>query len=289
MSQVRTLLKVNAKLGECPRWDEQTQRLYWVDIDHCRLNQFDPTTGDNRVLQLDEEIGCFALKKQGGFVAGLRSGFVSIDSMEGGVTPIDDPESDKPWQRFNDGRCDAAGRFIAGTLNPRKDEYSGHFYSLDQGHARKLVGENWTSNGLAFSPDNKTLYYSDTPRHTIFACDYNLETGDVGEPRVFAKFPQGWGRPDGASVDSEGNYWTALYAGGRVVQINPQGEIINTIAVPAKNPTMVAFGGPELKTLFITTTQAGSAQEAEQYPLSGSIFAVEVDVVGLPESRYKDE
>ena len=287
MSQVKTLLKINAKLGECPRWDEQSQTLYWVDIDHFRLNQFDPATGNNRYLQLEEEIGCFALCEQGGFIAGLRSGFVKIESMEGGLTAIADPESDKPWQRFNDGRCDGAGRFIAGTLNPRKDAYSGHFYSLENDQVRRLVGENWTSNGLAFSPDGTTLYYSDTPRHTIFACDYNLETGDVGEQRLFAQFPHGWGRPDGASVDSQGNYWVALYAGGRVVQVSPKGEILNTIAIPAKNPTMVTFGGPDLKTLMITTTQAGSLEEAEQYPLSGSIFSVDVDVAGLPEARFK--
>ncbi|MCM2681359.1 SMP-30/gluconolactonase/LRE family protein [Echinimonas agarilytica] len=289
MSQVKTALKIDAKLGECPRWDEQTQTLFWVDIDNFRLNQFDPKTGTNKVLQLDEEIGCFALREKGGFVAGLRSGYVTIDSLEGGITPIADPEADKDWQRFNDGRCDAAGRFIAGTLNPRKDAYSGHFYSLDQGTVKKLVGENWTSNGLAFSPDSKTLYYSDTPQHKIFACDYDLDTGTVGESRIFAEFPLGWGRPDGASVDADGNYWSALYGGGRVVQLNPQGEIINTIAVPAKNPTMVAFGGSDLKTLYITTTKAGSEEEAEQYPLSGSIFAVEVEVAGAVEPRYKGE
>lgn len=288
MSQVKTLLKIDAKLGECPRWDQESQCLYWVDIENFRLNQFNPESGDNQVLQLDEEIGCFALKEGGGFIAGLRSGFASIESMAGGLSAIADPESDKPWQRFNDGRCDAAGRFIAGTVNPKKDAYSGHFYSLDKGKVRKLVGENWTSNGLAFSPDNQTLYYSDTPRHTIFACDYDLATGQVGEERIFAQFPHGWGRPDGAAVDSEGNYWSALYGGGRVVQINPQGEIINTIAVPAKNPTMVAFGGPQMKTLFITTTQAGSEHEAEQYPLSGSLFSVEVEVAGLAEPKYQE-
>lgn len=286
MGLVTTALRIDAKLGECPRWDEQSQTLFWVDIDNYRLNQFDPSTGENNYLQLDEEVGCFALAESGGFVAGLRSGFVKIASLAGGIQAITDPEADKPWQRFNDGRCDAAGRFIAGTLNPNKDAYSGHFYSLQQGQANKLVGENWTSNGLAFSPDSKTLYYSDTPRHTIFACDYDLITGEVSNERIFAEFPKGWGRPDGAAVDAEGNYWSALYGGGRVVQINPQGEIINTIAVPAQNPTMVAFGGADLKTLFITTTKAGSAEEAEQYPLSGSIFSVDVEVAGLIEPRF---
>ncbi|MBD1391280.1 SMP-30/gluconolactonase/LRE family protein [Neiella sp. HB171785] len=286
MGLVKTALKIDAKLGECPRWDEVTQTLYWVDIDNFRLNQFDPATGLNTVLQLDEEIGCFALAKSGGFVAALRSGFVTIASMEGGIEAITDPEADKPWQRFNDGRCDAAGRFIAGTLNPNKDDYSGHFYSLEGTQAKRLIGNNWTSNGLAFSPDNRTLYYSDTPRHTVFASDYDLASGEVSNERIFAEFPKGWGRPDGAAVDSEGNYWSALYGGGRVVQINPQGQIINTITVPAQNPTMLAFGGPDLKTLYITTTKAGSAEEAEQYPLSGSIFAVDVEVAGLVEPRF---
>ncbi|GGA88026.1 gluconolactonase [Neiella marina] len=286
MGLVKTALKIDAKLGECPRWDELTQTLYWVDIDNFRLNQFDPATGSNNVLQLDEEIGCFALAQSGGFVAALRSGFVKIASMDGGIEAIADPEADKPWQRFNDGRCDPAGRFIAGTLNPKKDDYSGHFYSLDGAEVKQLVGNNWTSNGVAFSPDGTTLYYSDTPRHTVFACDYDVATGAVSNERIFAEFPKGWGRPDGAAVDSEGNYWSALYGGGRVVQINPQGQIINTIAVPAQNPTMVAFGGSDLRTLYITTTKAGSEEEAEQYPLSGSIFSVDVDVAGLVEPRF---
>ncbi|GAA5216137.1 SMP-30/gluconolactonase/LRE family protein [Corallincola platygyrae] len=288
MSEVVTVLANCAQLAECPRWDHEQSKLYWVDIDAGRLHQFDPATGENTFLQLEEEIGCFALREKGGFVAGLRSGFVFIDSMAGGITPIADPEADKPHQRFNDGRCDPAGRFLAGTLNPNKDHYSGHYYSLNtQLETSKLVGNNWTSNGLAFSPDGKTLYYSDTPRHVVFACDYDVATAQVSNEREFIRFPHGWGRPDGAAVDSEGYYWSALYGGGRVVRISPSGQIVNTIAVPAKNPTMVAFGGADLKTLYITTADTTYSPEKAQYPLSGSIFAVEVPVAGLAEPKFK--
>ncbi|TCI03653.1 SMP-30/gluconolactonase/LRE family protein [Corallincola luteus] len=288
MSEVITALANCAQLAECPRWDPEQQRLFWVDIDAGRLHAFDPKTGQDSYLQLDEEIGCFAVREKGGFVAGLRSGFVTIDSLAGGITPIADPEQDKPHQRFNDGRCDPAGRFLAGTLNPNKDAYSGHYYTLDLDlSVRKLVGNNWTSNGLAFSPDGKTLYYSDTPRHVVFACDYDVVTGAVSNQREFIRFPHGFGRPDGAAVDSEGYYWSALYGGGRVVRISPAGKVVNTITVPAKNPTMVAFGGESMNTLFITTADTDYAPEKAQYPLSGSLFSVNLPVTGLIEPKFK--
>lgn len=289
MGKVHTLLKAGARLGECPRWDERTGTLFWVDIDSHRLHALDPATGETGLLQLDEEIGCFALREQGGFVAGLRSGFAFIASLEGGVEPVCDPEADLPHQRFNDGRCDPAGRFVAGTLNPRKDALSGHFYSLDSDHrARRLVGENWTSNGLAFSPDGSRLYYSDTPHHVIYVCDYDPASGEVANQREFFRFPEGWGRPDGAAVDSEGCYWSALYAGARLVRISPAGHIVNTVAVPALYPTMLAFGGPDLSTLYVTSARGScSPEELAQYPHSGAIFSVEAGVVGLPEPRYR--
>lgn len=289
MTQVRAVLNAQAVLAECPRWDEREQVLYWVDIDQHQLHRFDPQTGQDQLLQLAEPIGCVALREQGGFVAGMASGFVTIDSMAGGVTPLVDPEADRPHQRFNDGRCDPAGRFIAGTLNPKKDALSGEIYTLEADHsAHRLCGNNWTTNGIAFSPDGRTMYYSDTPHHVIYKADYDPQTGVCGTPQIFAEFPYGWGRPDGASVDSDGYYWAAMFAGARVVRISPQGEVVNNIAIPAKYPTMVAFGGPELKTLYITTaSKPASEEEMAQYPQSGGIFAVDVDVAGLPETRYK--
>lgn len=288
MSPVRCVLDAQAVLGECPRWDEQAQRLYWVDIDQGRLYGFNPVSGHNDTLQLDEEIGCFALSRSGGFVIATRSGFWRIDAASGNLSALPSPDYDQGTVRFNDGRCDARGRFWAGTLYQPKDFKNGWLYCLEpDGRYEKKAGPVFTANGLAFSPDYTRLYWSDTPEHAIHVYDFDLDTATLGEPRLFHQFPHGQGRPDGASIDSEGYYWSALFAGSRIVRLDPDGEIVQEIQVPAKYPTMVAFGGPDLKTLYITTARKPcSDTELAEYPQSGGLFAVEVDVAGLPEPRF---
>lgn len=287
MSDVRCVLDARALLGECPRWDEPTGLLYWVDIDGCRLHCFDPGSGRNRTFQLDEEVGCLALRQCGGLVLATRSGFWTMDESDN-LTALPSPEYDRATVRFNDGRCDARGRFWAGTLYQPKDHKNGWLYCLDRdGSVTRKAGPVLTANGLAFSPDFTRLYWADTPEHAIYVYDFDLDTATLGMQQLFHRFPHGQGRPDGAAVDSEGFYWSALYAGGRVVRLNPAGEIVREIPVPAKYPTMIAFGGPELKTLYITTARKPcSAEELEQHPQSGGVFAVEVEVAGLPEQRF---
>lgn len=285
--KVELAYEIKADLGECPRWDEKEGLLYWVDINNFHLHRFNPKTGENDTLTFEEEIGCFSLRKDGGFVLAMRSGFHLIDGWNTNLQPIADPEADLQHNRFNDGRCDAAGRLIAGSYYPPKDIDGANLWSLGEDlEPKKLVEGLLTSNGAAFSPDNKIFYLSDTPKHTIWKFDYNLETGELSNRQVFCEFPQGNGRPDGASVDAEGYYWSALYEGGRVVRISPEGEIVEEIAVPAKCPTMVAFGGDDLKTLFITTVGGRPEEEFAEYPLSGSLFKVEVDVPGVVEHRF---
>lgn len=287
MSQVEIALKINASLGECPRWDEKEQKLYWVDINAAQLHRFSPATGVDQYLQFDEEIGCFSLRASGGFLLAMRTGLYTVDGWNTEKTFICDPEEGMSKNRFNDGRADALGRMFAGSVYPPKDYGGASIYSLSAaGEVKKWVGDLLTANGIAFSPDNKTFYYADTPSHSIQQCDYDLETGTPSRARLFHQFPHGNGRPDGASVDSEGYYWSALYEGGRVVRLNPQGEIVQEIAVPARCPTMVAFGGEDLKTLYITSVGARPEEELKQYPDSGSIFKVAVDVPGLPEHRF---
>lgn len=285
---VEIALDVRANLGECPRWDEQQQCLYWVDINAGELHRFDPATGEDKFLKFDEEVGCFSLREQGGFLLAMRTGFYTLDGWNTERSFIADPEADMDKNRFNDGRADAEGRMFAGTVYPPKDYGGASIYSLspDTQEVKKWVGDLLTANGIAFSPDNKTFYYADTPSHAIQQCDYDLATGTVGKPRLFHQFPHGNGRPDGAAVDSEGFYWTALYEGGRVVRLNPQGEIVQEIPVPAKCPTMVALGGPDLKTLYITSVGNRPEAELQEYPHSGAVFAVQVAVPGLPEHRY---
>ncbi|VUD53883.1 6-deoxy-6-sulfogluconolactonase [Thalassocella blandensis] len=287
MRHVEVALDVKANLGECPRWDEKTQKLYWVDINAFQLHCFDPATGDNKTLTFEEEIGCFALRQDKGFVLAMRHGFFLLDGWNTDLKPITDPEEGLTSNRFNDGRCDAAGRFIAGSYYPPKDHDGANLWTLDTDlSAKKLRGDLLTSNGAAFSPDNKTFYLSDTPKHVIYQYDYDLQAGTIANERVFHQFPHGNGRPDGASVDAEGCYWTALYEGGRVVRLSPQGEILEEVQVPAKCPTMVAFGGADLKTLYVTTVGNRSEEELQEFPHSGAIFKFEVDVPGLVENRF---
>lgn len=287
MNPVEVALKVKANLGECPRWDEQAGLLYWLDINEGRLNRFDPQSGKNTFLQFEEEIGCFSLRQQGGFVLAMRSGIYTINGWDTDRQFITDPEEGLDKNRFNDGRCDPKGRLFAGSVYPPKDHGGASIYSLDgQSNVKKWVDNLLTANGIAFSPDAKRFYYADTPSHAIQVCDYDAETGTVSNTRLFHQFPLGNGRPDGAAVDSEGYYWSALYEGGRVVRLNPEGEIVQEITVPAKCPTMVAFGGADLKTLYITSVGNRPGEELGEFPNSGALFSVQVDVPGLPEFRF---
>lgn len=287
MSQVSIALDVRANLGECPRWDEHTQRLYWVDINNKQLHRFDPATDTDEFLTFDQEIGCFAFRQQGGFVLAMRHGFYVLDGWHTNLQFIADPEAHLEKNRFNDGRVDALGRLWAGSVYPPKDYNGASIYSLaPNGEVKHQVGDLLTANGIAFSPDNRTFYYADTPSHAIMAADFDIEAGSISNTRVFHQFPMGQGRPDGGCVDSEGCYWTALYEGGRVVRLNPAGEIIQEITVPARCPTMPAFGGADLKTLYITSVSSRPDAELADYPHSGAIFKVRVEVPGRLEHRF---
>lgn len=284
---VRCEIDAKAKLAECPRWDEKEGCLYFVDIDSFQLHRFSLQDKKHSIRQFDEEIGCFSLRENGGFIAAFRSGVYQFDSFEGPLTPYWIADYDQKTTRFNDGRCDYKGRFLAGTMYSPKDDFKGALYQFSKGDHLILDQAAWTSNGLAFSPDGKTMYYSDTPNHVVYCFDYDMESGQVTNKREFIRFPHGNGRPDGAAVDSEGNYWSALYQGQRIVKINPQGEIIAEYPIPAIYPTMVAFGGEDMKTLFISTCRAAHTEEQlAQYPNAGGIFAMDVDVAGLIEPKF---
>jgi sugar lactone lactonase YvrE len=285
---MKPVLTQRFALGECPRWDEKNQMLWWVDILNQQLHGLDSHSGEHLCRQFSEEIGCFSLRKSGGFILAGRSGFWLIDSFDGELQHIYDPESDFPNQRFNDGRCDSDGRFIAGTMNPNKDESYGQFYQMGSTHhVSPLIGRSWTCNGLAFSPDGRTLYWSDTPQRSIYQCDYDPSTGKVANQRLFYQVPDEKGRPDGASIDSKGNYWSALYGGGEILCISPNGILLHELQVPVTNPTMVAFGGKNLQTMYITSAnQKLSEKQLMDNPLEGSLLSCEAPYPGCVESRF---
>jgi sugar lactone lactonase YvrE len=286
---VDCVLDARAALGECPRWDLAEAKLYWVDIPARLLHCFDPSTGTDISRSFEQKLACFALRRSGGFVLALEDGFALLDRFDGEPQPIlPQIEAHRPDNRFNDGRCDSMGRFWAGTLDGTKKLENGALYRLDPDLSiRRMAAGVTTANGLAFSPDERTLYWADTPKHVIHAYAFDRAEGTIGARRIFASFPLGNGRPDGASVDEAGFYWSALYAGNRVVRISPEGEIVAEIAIPALNCTMIAFGGADLKTAYVTTARQGlNADDLAANPLSGGIFSFRVDVPGLPEHRF---
>jgi sugar lactone lactonase YvrE len=287
-SPFRCVLDVRASLGECPVWSVAEQVLYWVDINAPSLNRFDPATGSNRVMPMPESIGCFALRRSGGFVVALRGGFWLADAAGKLERKVSDAPYDPAHHRFNDGRCDPQGRFLAGYMNEQRDGATAALVRLDPGFAQtRLIGGMTISNGLAFSPDGRTMYHADTPTQIIRAYDYDADSGTPASPRELARFTREGDRPDGAAVDRDGCYWSAFYRGGKVVRIAPDGRVLAEFAVPAMCPTMCAFGGGDLKTLYVTSArQMREPEELARLPQSGGLFAMAVEVAGLPEPLF---
>jgi len=297
---VRLVLDARAVLGECPLWSTAEQKLYWVDIAGRTINRFDPASGENMHWTMPCEPGCIALAAAGGLVAALRDGFYRFFPADGRLEKVAAAPFDTASMRFNDGRCDAAGRFWAGAIFEPRTAERASVYCLERGKVRRVWGPDEAagvkvSNGLAFTADNRQVFQSDTPNHVIYQFAFDLQTGTVGGRREFARLPDNrdatdyGGRPDGAAIDSVGNYWSAQYEGGRVLRYSSHGEVTGIIYVPSRRVTMVAFGGPELRTLYITTAREGATPSELLTDLNaGGIFACDADVAGRAEPLYVD-
>jgi sugar lactone lactonase YvrE len=292
-------------LSESPFWHPQENRLYWVDIPGRRLarlsieGQMQPQ-GEVDYWLMAEEPGCIAPVQGGGLIIALRDGIYLAKTWGGPLQRLVAAPYDSTKLRFNDGKCDAKGRFWAGSLYEPKDQALGVLYMLDGQGLHPMMDSVVTANGLAWSPDCRTAYWGDTAAHQVRAFDFDAATGQLSAGRVFHQMtlkPAGWawgdataygGRPDGAAVDSEGCYWSAQYEGQRLLRLSPTGEVLAKVQTPVPCPTMPCFGGPDLKTLFITTSRQGrSAQELAQYPQAGCVLAMRVAVAGLPVNFYK--
>lgn len=286
MVDVDCVLDIKAKVGEGAVWDDRDQALWWVDIPSCTLNRFDPASAANTAWTLPRRIGCFAPRKQGGHVVAMQDGFAFFDTATGQLEPIADPEAHLPDNRFNDGTVDPAGRLIAGTMPMGPREPVAAIYRLWPNRRwDKLWGDMVISNGMAFSPDGRVFYFADTEasRRTIWACDYDADSGAVGPRRVFVDTHGRPGRPDGGTVDADGCYWMAGVGGWELVRFTPKGEVDRVIAMPVEKPTKIAFGGRELDTLYVTSIAADDPRQ----PQAGGLFALRVPgVKGLPTWRF---
>ena len=285
------LLDVRAQLGECIRWDEREKRVYWCDIPGQKLHRFDPATGRDESMEIGQDIGCFAQDEKGGFIAGLRSGYARITAFGGEIQRLTSPDYDSSKARFNDGRCDPAGRFWAGTMWEPRDQAGGHIYCLESdGRISAKANPVVISNGITFSPDHKTFTLADTPNHVLWAFDYVIDSGNVGNRRVLRTYDPPKGRPDGACVDAEGNLYVAMFIGGRVEKLSPKGELLAVIEVPVPNITCCTFAGDDLRTLYITTARTRmSDEELAAKPHAGGLYAVRIEgdhAPGVVEARY---
>jgi sugar lactone lactonase YvrE len=289
---IKVIPDVRMQLGECPLWHPVEAMLYWIDIAECLVYRFDPVENTHCCWRMSSEPGCIAWCASGGLLVALRSGIVLLDTDSGAITSLADAPYDTTLLRFNDGRCDAAGRLWVGSIYEPRNQARGSLFCVERGIVRDTSKHVTVSNGLAFSPDYRTLYHADTTAHRIDAYEFDIVNGSLGNGRVFQqfslnKFHDYGGRPDGATVDSEGAYWCALYEGGRIVRIAPDGELLRTIVLPLRCPTMVAFGGVDLRTLYVTSAcRSRSDAELVQYPLSGCVLTLQVDVPGCPEPAY---
>ncbi len=288
-SPFNCVLDARASLGECPVWSDAEQVLYWVDINAPSLNRFDPATGRNTAMAMPTAIGCFALRQRGGFIVALRNGLWLARADGTLETKLAAAPYDTASHRFNDGRCDPQGRFFAGSMNEKRDANSAALWRVDTDHrVTRVLDDIMISNGLAWSPDGGTMYHADTPTHRVRAFEYDSASGTPSSPRTFAQWTGETDRPDGGAVDSAGNYWTAFYRGGKVLQLSPAGATLAEYPIPAMCPTMCAFGGADRRTLYVTSArQMRDADELARLPHSGGIFAMRVDVPGLPEPLFQ--
>jgi len=289
--QATLALDARATLGECIRWDERQKLIYWVDIPGRQLHRYDPATGRDDAMPLAQEMGCFALAERGGFICGMRSGYARLDRFGGEFTSLASPDYDPARARFNDGRCDSAGRFWAGTMWEPRDRAGGIVYRLDaDGRFGAQCNPVIIANGITFAPDGRSMTLADTTNHVLWAFDYDLVTGIPSSRRELRSYEPASGRPDGACVDAEGNVYVAIMAGGRVEKISPTGELLALIELPIPNITCCTFAGDDLRTLYITTARTRMTDaELAAHPYAGGLFAWRLpdgDAPGIIEPRY---
>ena len=273
------LFDAKATLGEGPVWDARTQTLYWIDILNKRIY-----ANAEVLLELDEFIGCLAPRKGGGLIFTKRFSMWTIETDPSQLTFLSALTDEPSNNRFNDGKCDPRGRFLAGTMDMGEKDPNGSLYSFDGNSVTKLLDDVTISNGMSWSPDYKTFYYIDTPTHKVMAFDYDLDTGTIANPRLAVRVPDEFGWPDGMTSDRQGNLWVAMWGGAQVTKWDPAtGQLLEQIPIPAKNVSSCVFGGKDLNELYLTSARVGLDEDAlNQYPLTGGVFRLDTSVEGMP-------
>jgi len=287
---VHCVVDCHNTLGEAPLWDVRGQALYWADILGKRLHRLDPASGEIKHWAMPERMSSFALREQGGLVAAFASGLAFYDPGSGHIDWIARPEAHLPGNRFNEGKVDRMGRFWIGTMDDgAAKQHTASLYRLDPDLSlHTMLGDIGIANGFVFSRENDRFWFTDSLDQQISIFDYEHVTGAISNRRIFAETTGTDCTPDGATLDAEGYLWAAMWDGWKIIRFAPDGWIDREIRLPVSKPTSCMFGGPELRTLYVTSAAldiTGEALAAE--PQAGGLFAVDAGVAGLPESRFR--
>lgn len=280
------LIDVKDQTGEGPVWDGARGVLWWTDIPGARVHRWDAASGRRETFAMPGRVGCLAVRADGRLLVAMEHAFGVFDPSDQSYRAIAEPEAGMTGNRFNDGRCDRRGRFFAGSMYEPRGRETGCLWRYDGGgRATRIAGDVTIANGLAWSPDDRRLYWADSPTGRIWIFDYDIATGAAVNRRLWMDAQVGVaGVPDGAAVDADGCYWSARYGGSAVVRFTPEGLVDRVVDVPTPRVTMCAFGGSDLKTLYITTAWNGMSEaERGRDPHAGGVFVVATDVSGLPE------
>ena len=276
MPEIECLVDAGNSLGEGPIWNPREQAIYWADSKgRPRIQRLDPKTGSVDEWEMPDLLGSFVFREQGGIVAGLKSGFHFVDPETGAVDLITDPEPGLADNRLNDGKCDRMGRYWCGSLDDSGGK-GGSLYRLDPDlTCHKMDTGITVSNGIAWSPDNKTMYYSDSRSRVCYNYDFDIATGAISNKRVFTSTADIPGSIDGATIDADGYYWCAHIRDWQIAKYDPAGNIVDTIRLPVRYPTMCTFGGENLEILYVTSaTIFVQDDEKDAQPQAGGLFAI---------------
>lgn len=290
MLKPELVLDAKAQLAEGPCWDDEKQKLIWVDINGYTVNVFDPESGENTSHDTGQHTGAAVLREKGGLLLALRDGFYTYDPDAKKLSHIHDPEAHIPGNRFNDGKCDPQGRFWAGTMVLEGDHGEANLYRVDYDmKVNMMLTDVTVSNGLAWDTDKDKMYYIDTRSRKIRSFDFDSKTGNIANKATAVFVPEELGSPDGMTIDEEGMLWVAFFRGGKVIRFNPETEeILTEISVPASQVTSCTFGGRNMDELYITTARTGlSEKQLENEPHAGGLFRIKLDVKGAPSYRFK--
>ncbi|RJF95807.1 SMP-30/gluconolactonase/LRE family protein [Noviherbaspirillum saxi] len=289
MNTPECIWNAHAALGEGPLWSVREKALYWVDILGHRLHRYSAAEGQ-RTWQFDQEVSALAERADApGLVMTRRHGFAGFNPATEEMQPLTQAETGMPDNRFNDGKCDRLGRFWAGTMDFGCTKPTGSLYRLDPDLTCTRMDSGYAvTNGPAWSADYKTLYHNDSVNGRVYAFDFDLERGEISNKRTFLQFSKEDGSPDGMTTDAEGGLWIAHWGASKVTRHDPEGKITRTVMLPCSQVTSCAFGGPGLTTMFITTAADGlSPQQLEREPLAGGLFALDLDIAGVPANQFR--